>query len=179
MNKIELRPNDAGAGAWPEGLTRVPYWVFQDQAIYVEEIVGAFAIGPAMDRIGPYSSLATVYLAGVLFVVLFGFSIDGPSWLLLVTVFCAGFCISGGQKSVIALAAIYYPTPIRSTGVGWALGIGRLGGVAGPLLIGALLAYQLSAQHILYAAAVPMLLAGLLVALLCRWYAAAGVSVHL
>jgi len=38
MNKIELRPNDAGAGAWPEGLTRVPYWVFQDQAIYVEEL---------------------------------------------------------------------------------------------------------------------------------------------
>ncbi len=133
-------------------------------------IVAAFAIGPAMDRIGPYSSLATVYLAGVLFVVLFGVSIGGPSWLLLVTAFCAGFCISGGQKSVIALAAIYYPTPIRSTGVGWALGIGRLGGIGGPLLIGALLAYQLSAQHILYAAAVPMLLAGLLVALLGRWY---------
>jgi AAHS family 4-hydroxybenzoate transporter-like MFS transporter len=133
-------------------------------------IVAAFAIGPAMDRIGPYSSLAMVYLAGVLFVVLFGVSIGGPSWLLLVTAFCAGFCISGGQKSVIALAAIYYPTPIRSTGVGWALGIGRLGGIGGPLLMGALLAYQLSAQHILYAAAVPMLLAGLLVALLGRWY---------
>jgi MFS transporter, AAHS family, 4-hydroxybenzoate transporter len=142
-------------------------------------IVAAFAIGPAMDRIGPYSSLSTVYLAGVLFVVLFGFSIGGPSWLLLLTAFCAGFCISGGQKSVIALAAIYYPTPIRSTGVGWALGIGRLGGIGGPLLIGALLAYQLSAQHILYAAAVPMLLAGLLVALLGRWYAAVGASVHL
>ncbi|MDB5555677.1 MAG: tpaK [Variovorax sp.] len=133
-------------------------------------IVAAFAIGPAMDRIGPYGSLATVYLAGVLFVVFFGASIGGPEWLLHATAFCAGFCISGGQKSVIALAAIYYPTPIRSTGVGWALGIGRLGGIGGPLLLGALLAYGLSAQHILYATAVPMLLAGLLVALLGRWY---------
>jgi AAHS family 4-hydroxybenzoate transporter-like MFS transporter len=137
-------------------------------------IVAAFAIGPAMDRMGPYSSLATVYLAGVLFVILFGYSIGGPGWLLLVTAFCAGFCISGGQKSVIALAAIYYPTPIRSTGVGWALGIGRLGGIGGPLLIGVLLTYQFSAQHILYAAALPMLLAGLLVALLGRWYAGAA-----
>jgi len=113
----------------------------------------------------------------VLFVALFGFSIGGPSWLLLTTAFCAGFCISGGQKSVIALAAIFYPTPIRSTGVGWALGIGRLGGIGGPLLIGALLAYQLSAQHILYIAAIPMLLAGLLVALLGCRYATSASSV--
>jgi AAHS family 4-hydroxybenzoate transporter-like MFS transporter len=137
-------------------------------------IVAAFAIGPAMDRLGPYGSLATVYLTGVLFVTLFGFSIGGPVWVLLTAAFCAGFCISGGQKSVIALAAIYYPTPMRSTGVGWALGIGRLGGIGGPLLIGALLALQFSAQHILYAAAIPMLIAGLLVALLGRWYGASA-----
>jgi AAHS family 4-hydroxybenzoate transporter-like MFS transporter len=135
-------------------------------------IVAAFAVGPAMDRIGPYGSLATVYLAGVLFVLLFGYSINGSTWVLVVTAFCAGFCISGGQKSVIALAAIYYPTSIRSTGVGWALGIGRLGGIGGPLLIGALLAHHMSPQHILYVAAIPMLLAGLLILLLGRWYGA-------
>lgn len=133
-------------------------------------IIAAFAIGPAMDRIGPYGSLATVYLAGVLFVLLFGYSIDKPSWIMILTAFCAGFCISGGQKSVIALAAIYYPTPIRSTGVGWALGVGRLGGIGGPLLIGALLAYHLRPQHILYAASLPMLIAGLFILLLGYWY---------
>jgi anthranilate 1,2-dioxygenase large subunit len=37
MNKIVLPPNGASPATWPEGLTRVPYWVFQDQAIYVEE----------------------------------------------------------------------------------------------------------------------------------------------
>jgi MFS family permease len=70
--------------------------------------------------------------------------------VLLIAAFCAGFCISGGQKSVIALAAIFYPAPIRSTGVGWALGIGRLGSIGGPLLIGVLLAYQLSAASLFY-----------------------------
>ena len=133
-------------------------------------IVAAFVIGPAMDRLGPYGSLATVYFAGVVFVALLGLAISAPSWVLLIAAFCAGFCISGGQKSVIALAAIFYPTPIRSTGVGWALGIGRVGGIGGPLLIGVLLSYQLSAASLFYAAAGPMLLAGILVMLLGAKY---------
>jgi MFS transporter, AAHS family, 4-hydroxybenzoate transporter len=129
-------------------------------------IVAAFAIGPAMDKLGPYRSLAVVYFAGVAFVALMGPAILAAPWVLVIAAFCAGFCISGGQKSVIALAAIFYPAPIRSTGVGWALGIGRLGGIGGPLLIGLLLAYELSAASLFYAAAVPMLLAGISVALL-------------
>jgi AAHS family 4-hydroxybenzoate transporter-like MFS transporter len=138
-------------------------------------IVAAFAIGPAMDRLGAYGSLAVVYFAGVVFVALLGPAISAPSWVLLVAAFCAGFCISGGQKSVIALTAIFYPAPIRSTGVGWALGIGRLGGIGGPLLVGVLLGYQLSAESLFYAAAVPMLLAGILVTLLGIRYGAAAV----
>jgi AAHS family 4-hydroxybenzoate transporter-like MFS transporter len=137
-------------------------------------IVAAFAIGPAMDRLGAYGSLAVVYFAGVVFVALLGPAISAPPWVLLVAAFCAGFCISGGQKSVIALTAIFYPAPIRSTGVGWALGIGRLGGIGGPLLVGVLLGYQLSAASLFYAAAVPMLLAGILVTLLGIRYGAAA-----
>jgi AAHS family 4-hydroxybenzoate transporter-like MFS transporter len=133
-------------------------------------IVAAFVVGPAMDRLGPYGSLATVYFAGVVFVTLLGLAFSAPSWVLLIAAFCAGFCISGGQMSVIALAAIFYPASIRSTGVGWALGIGRLGGIGGPLLIGVLLAYQLSVASLFYAAAVPMLLAGVLVMLLAVKY---------
>jgi AAHS family 4-hydroxybenzoate transporter-like MFS transporter len=127
-------------------------------------IIAALVIGPAMDRLGAYKSLAVVYLSGVLLVLLFGSSIGSSDWQLVVAAFLAGFCISGGQKSVIALAAIYYPNAIRSTGVGWALGIGRLGGIAGPLLVGAMLAYQMSAPNILYCAAIPMFMAGALIA---------------
>jgi AAHS family 4-hydroxybenzoate transporter-like MFS transporter len=135
-------------------------------------IVAAFAIGPAMDRLGAYGSLAAVYFAGVIFVALLGPAVSAPPWVLLVAAFCAGFCISGGQKSVIALSAIFYPAPIRSTGVGWALGIGRLGGIGGPLLVGVLLGYHLSPASLFYAAAVPMLLAGILVTLVGMKYGA-------
>src|SRR6202790_2180117 len=129
-------------------------------------IVAAFAIGPAMDRLGPYASLAAVYFAGVVFVALLGVAISAPAWVLLVGEFCAGFCVTGGKKRITALSAIFYPAPIRSTGVGWALGVGRLGGIGGPLLVGVLLGYHLQPASLFYAAAVPMLLAGVLVATL-------------
>jgi MFS transporter, AAHS family, 4-hydroxybenzoate transporter len=141
-------------------------------------IVAAFAIGPAMDRLGPYASLAVVYFAGVVFVALLGIAISAPPWALLTAAFCAGFCVSGGQKSVIALSAIFYPAPIRSTGVGWALGIGRLGGIGGPLLVGVLLGYHLSAASLFYAAAVPLLFAGALVSLLGLRYGATQQGRH-
>jgi AAHS family 4-hydroxybenzoate transporter-like MFS transporter len=90
--------------------------------------------------------------------------------VLLTANFLAGCCISGGQKSLIALAAVFYPAPIRSTGVGWALGIGRVGGILGPIVIGAALAAQWSAGAVFYAMAVPMLVAGVAVLLLGRLY---------
>jgi MFS transporter, AAHS family, 4-hydroxybenzoate transporter len=146
--------------------------VLATSMITVGGITAAFAIGPAMDRLGPYKSLAVVYFSGALLVIFFGASVGRSDWQLVVAAYLAGFCISGGQKSVIALAAIYYPNAMRSTGVGWALGIGRLGGVGGPLLIGAMLNYQISTQYILYANAFPMLIAAALIKLLDYEYRA-------
>jgi AAHS family 4-hydroxybenzoate transporter-like MFS transporter len=58
-------------------------------------------------------------------------------------IFAAGFCIVGGQTAANALAANFYPTSIRATGVGWALGIGRVGSIVGPLIAGATLEMKL------------------------------------
>jgi MFS transporter, AAHS family, 4-hydroxybenzoate transporter len=70
-----------------------------------------------MDRIGAYRSLATLYLLGVVFVVLMGAALLRAEWMLLVATFFAGVCVSEGQKCVIALATLFYPSTIRSTGV--------------------------------------------------------------
>ena len=53
--------------------------------------------------------------------------------MLFVVVFIAGWCVVGGQPGLNALAASYYPTYIRSTGVGAGLGVGRMGAIVGPL----------------------------------------------
>jgi MFS transporter, AAHS family, 4-hydroxybenzoate transporter len=129
-------------------------------------IVAALVIGPAMDRLGAYRSLAVLYLLGVAFVAFMGMAINSSKWVLLTATFSIGVCVSGGQKSAIALAAIFYPPALRSTGVGRALGLGRLGGIGGPLVMGALLGAGIGSSSIFYFAALPMLVCGLLIALL-------------
>jgi len=133
-------------------------------------IVAAFIVGPAMDRLSRYGSLAILYLAGVVFVGLTGWALSRSAWMLMMASFFAGFCVSGGQKSVIALTALFYPAPIRSTGIGWALGIGRIGSIAGPLLIGALLGWQMQPDNVFYAATIPMLISALIIVLLGMKY---------
>lgn len=76
-------------------------------------------------------------------------------------VFMAGFGVVGAQIGMNALAAGIYPTAIRSTGVGWALGIGCIGSIIGPVAGGALLGAGWSAQRVVLTAVVPALLASL------------------
>lgn len=78
--------------------------------------------------------------------------------MLFLVVFVAGWCVVGGQPGLNALAATYYPTYIRSTGVGAGLGVGRMGAIVGPLIGGYFIAQQWSTQEIFIAAALPALI---------------------
>jgi AAHS family 4-hydroxybenzoate transporter-like MFS transporter len=119
---------------------------------------GSVLLGRLLDRRLSFRVLAGVYLAAAFFVFLIGTT--GNSVVLLAcTILAAGFAVIGGQSSANALAAEFYPTPIRSTGVGWALGIGRVGSILGPLLGGVLLSLQQDTRRVFWAAAVPALIA--------------------
>jgi AAHS family 4-hydroxybenzoate transporter-like MFS transporter len=76
-------------------------------------------------------------------------------------IFAAGFCVVGGQIAANALAAAFYPTSVRASGVGWALGIGRIGSIIGPLVGGALLSAKWSTASVFGAAAAAALCAAL------------------
>jgi AAHS family 4-hydroxybenzoate transporter-like MFS transporter len=76
-------------------------------------------------------------------------------------IFAAGFCVVGGQIAANGLAAGFYPTSVRATGVGWALGIGRVGSIVGPLVGGALLTAKWSTGEVFLAAATAALCASL------------------
>src|SRR5262249_60004745 len=78
-----------------------------------------------------------------------------------------GVFMGGGSSGLIALAAIYYPTAIRSTGVGWAMGMGRIGSFTCPLAVGWLVALGLSPAGLFVAIAVPALLAAVTTAAFC------------
>ena len=85
-----------------------------------------------------------------------------------VAIFASGFCIVGGQTAANALAAGAYPTAARATGVGWALGIGRVGSIVGPLIGGLLLSLHWSTEALFGVAAIPALGAAAAASMLSR-----------
>src|SRR6202047_1981501 len=127
--------------------------------LQVGGVVGTFALGSIIDRFS-FRALALVYFVAVFAVGAIGQL--GHSVILVTTaIFVAGFCIVGGQIATNALSAGYYPTSVRSTGVGWALGIGRVGSIVGPLVGGALLTLKWSTGSVFIAAAGAALCAAL------------------
>jgi len=88
--------------------------------------------------------------------------------LIMTVTFVLGFTVQGAQAGLNALAASFYPTAIRSTGVGWALGVGRIGSIVGPVLGGVMLSIGWHAQQIFLAGAVPCLCAAISIGLTSR-----------
>jgi AAHS family 4-hydroxybenzoate transporter-like MFS transporter len=121
-------------------------------------LFGSLAFAAVWGHRLSFRFLAVVYFAAAIFILLIGEA--GASMSLLVpVVFASGVAVIGGQTASNALAAEIYPTAIRSTGVGWALGVGRVGSILGPILGGVLLTYGGGARHVFWAAAVPALVA--------------------
>ena len=82
--------------------------------------------------------------------------------LMLAVTFVLGFVVIAAQAGMNALAASYYPTAVRSTGIGWALGIGRIGSIVGPLMGGLFLSMGWKPEQILLSGTV---------AAACAWLA--------
>ncbi len=82
--------------------------------------------------------------------------------LLMVLILLIGFLQQGGFTGLYAVAAKVYPTEIRSTGIGWAVGLGRSGAVVGPAVAGYLIAAGLSMSANYYVFAAPMAVGGLI-----------------
>lgn len=84
--------------------------------------------------------------------------------ILYIMVGIAGATSIGSQIVLYSFASQFYPTEIRSTGVGWSSGVGRLGGIIGPVVGGALLAMNLPFQQNFMLLAVPGIIAAIAVA---------------
>jgi len=89
-------------------------------------------------------------------------------WATTAVLMLAGFGIVGGQVGVNALASMTYPVAIRSTGLGWALGIGRIGSIVGPTIGGIALATAEDARAVYLVCIVPAVIGIIAVALLKR-----------
>ena len=118
----------------------------------------------AQSRALPRGVILAVYTAAV-FVSAVGYLLSdvGSSWAVIsiaCAVTLAGVSVVGGQIGIIAATATIYPTTIRSAGVGWALGIGRIGSVVGPFIGSILIAAKLPNTQLFLIGAVPVVIAG-------------------
>ncbi|MEP6505382.1 MAG: MFS transporter [Betaproteobacteria bacterium] len=148
---------------------------------------GAILFGWLMDRFNANKIIAAGYVATAALIWLIG-QAAGSVGSLVVVVFLGGAIMNTAQSSLPALAAAFYPTEGRATGVSWMLGFGRFGGIAGSFLVAELSRRQFTFTEIFTVVAVPGLVAAL--ALLVKQWAnpepegaarrppAAGVALH-
>jgi AAHS family 4-hydroxybenzoate transporter-like MFS transporter len=111
--------------------------------LQVGGVVGTFGFAWLIARRGFTPMLTSGFIVASLAIALMGtpYALTVVP-VLIVIVFVAGWCIIGGQPGLNALAATYYPTDMRSTGIGWGLGWGRTGAIIGPLIGGQLAAWE-------------------------------------
>jgi AAHS family 4-hydroxybenzoate transporter-like MFS transporter len=118
--------------------------------------IGPFITARFINRFGFVPTLTVSFVCGSLSISAIGHS-NLSMVMLFLAIFLAGWCVIGGQPGVNSLAAMFYPTYLRSTGIGWGLGIGRIGGIVGPFIGGQLMALHWTNREVFYAAAVPAL----------------------
>jgi MFS transporter, AAHS family, 4-hydroxybenzoate transporter len=139
-------------------------------------IAGGLLLAWIADRGHATAALFTAYVGTTLVFMLF---IVGPAgisvWIVLLLLVGAGAV--GGQMAASSVAAgYYYPPELRSTGVGWFNGIGRIGGIVGPVVLAGLMKSGWSSAHILGFLALPMLICAGGVLLLPRALRSTGKS---
>jgi MFS transporter, AAHS family, 4-hydroxybenzoate transporter len=120
-------------------------------------IAGSFVEGNLMNRWGAFQVLLADFLCTTLLIGSLAYSNSFP--LMMTITFVLGFVVQGAQGGLSAVAATFYPISIRSTGIGWCLGIGRIGSIVGPILGGVMLKLNWSPREILLAGSIPALCA--------------------
>ena len=122
-------------------------------------VVGAIAGGWLGDRFSLPKVVVAFFALGTVSIALLGFNSPMPVLYLLIAV--AGATTIGTQILLYANTAQFYPLSMRSTGLGWASGVGRTGAIVGPLLGGSLMAAALPLKMNFLIFAAPGLVAAL------------------
>ena len=128
-------------------------------------VLGGFLLAWLMQRWGPYIVLCISYLLTAVALAVLGAGVPGAA-LTSLLIAIMGNGVVGGQVALNVLSATLYPTTARATGVGWALGMGRFGGIIAPLAAGQLMAAGIPTGQLFWLAIVPALICAGGVALL-------------
>ena len=133
-------------------------------AFSVGGIFGATGLARIIDKDKSYRGLVVTFLLSAVSIAGIGYLASNWYGLLAIT-FLTGLLTVGANIVLSAYSATVYPTAIRSTGVGWVIGWGRIGAIAGALFGTALVAAGLTIEIAYVIAAVPAIIGGAAIAM--------------
>ncbi|MEC1522552.1 aromatic acid/H+ symport family MFS transporter [Neobacillus niacini] len=122
-------------------------------------IIGTLILGGLADKFGVKKVLVPMFIMSAVSLTLLGFKNNMA--ILYLLVFITGACTMGAQNISYSFVSQYYPPLMRSTAIGFASGIGRIGGIIGPTFGGVLVSLNLSAQMNFLSFAIPGIIAAL------------------
>jgi MFS transporter, AAHS family, 4-hydroxybenzoate transporter len=125
-------------------------------ALQVGGTVGALVLCWWLQR-QRFLAIAILFAIAVPVVAAIGYAGLSSTTVLVIAAFLAGAVVLGIQSGINVVGAMIYPTSLRAAGSGWQLGLGRLGGIIGPLA-GALLVASFPIEQMYLFAAVPFAL---------------------
>ena len=128
-------------------------------ALNLGAFTGVVCMGLLLSRFGPRRVVLGMMLIAFGIMLVYG---NAPLNFLLmfILIYFIGFFVQGGFNGFYPIATKVYPSEMRSTGVGFAMGIGRFGAILGPALFGLLQDWQVSTPTLFSLFSVPLLVAG-------------------
>ncbi|MEN7535842.1 MFS transporter [Aurantiacibacter flavus] len=135
---------------------------------YIGGACGTLVMGWLMDRVNPFVLIASYFIVDAVMIFSIGRLAPEVAIVFVTALVVWTFCQTGGQTGINNLATLAYPPEMRSSGIGWAGAMGRVGGIVFPFLGGLALAEALPLDTIMTITAVPALMIALLVFILGR-----------
>jgi MFS transporter, AAHS family, 4-hydroxybenzoate transporter len=109
--------------------------------------------------------VATAFITGAVLMAFFGLQVSELGsistislWMML---FAIGVLVLGAFNNLYAIALAVYPAQVRSTGLGWCIGLGRVGAVISPAVAGILIGWGISMSQIVLYFAIPAAIAAI------------------
>ncbi len=111
-----------------------------------------------------------MFICGIAIAIALGLTIQSQQWgLIFVLIACAGFGIGGQQLALNYLVVASYPTEVRATAIGWAIGMGRFGAIIGSAIGGLILA-SFGIQGYFMSLAIPLVIAFICILIIRKNY---------
>jgi MFS transporter, AAHS family, 4-hydroxybenzoate transporter len=139
----------------------MPYQLatYVGMALNLGAFVGVIGMGLSITRFGIRKTMLSFMLIACSLMLTYAY-LQMTYILIFVLIFLIGFFVQGGFNAFFPTATRLYPSAMRSTGVGLAMGVGRFGAILGPFVFGMLSDKGLSIPTLFVIFSVPLLVAG-------------------